>query len=317
MQLKARKRILEAMRDTIRTLTGVTAKDVWPTWEQNMEARVNADTGEEYLTPDFSKGVTAAVNKRLFSQTADCVIQDLNRQITVSEAANRPDWTKDPSFRVTKRDIVDLAKVSFNGYKRQWADEQDEERGRKARRNEQKSRRSLRRETKLKHLQMAVPAYIKKHKKDPTPLLHADHMSDEASGPEDYQNEEEVNEWKKDMANRLGLTNLTPKGLEQLAVFEVIIPDWRSEYTSDIFHELNDTHWKSLKLKDKQRFHQRVLDSTRSSGINDLPMMSPYNCMINVEWYERHVNNVELREMLGDWFDHADPEGWGQPVVEE
>ncbi|TFY76817.1 hypothetical protein EWM64_g7195 [Hericium alpestre] len=78
MQLKARKRILEATRDTIRTLTGVTAKDAWPTWEQNMEARVNADTGEEYLTPDFSKGVTAAVNKRLFSQTADCVIQDLN-----------------------------------------------------------------------------------------------------------------------------------------------------------------------------------------------------------------------------------------------
>jgi len=75
-------------------------------------------------------------------------------------------------------------------------------------------------------LMKAVPTYINKHGKDPTPLIYQEHMSDEVSGPED--DEESQDDWKVRMARASGILVPTDEAIGRLKFLEVVEPGWRS-----------------------------------------------------------------------------------------
>ena len=79
---------------------------------------------------------------------------------------------------------------------------------------------------KATRLMKAVPTYINKHGKDPTPLIYQEHMSDEASGPED--DEESQDDWKFRMARVSGILVPTDEAIGRLKFLEVVEPGWRS-----------------------------------------------------------------------------------------
>ena len=56
-------------------------------------------------------------------------------------------------------------------------------------------------------------------------------MSDEASGPEDEDLEDKL-EWKRRMAEELGMGNVSDKLLDGMSFLENIKPLWRSEEVS-------------------------------------------------------------------------------------
>jgi hypothetical protein len=79
---------------------------------------------------------------------------------------------------------------------------------------------------KAMRLMKAVPTYINKHGKDPTPLIYQEHMSDEVSGPED--DEESQDDWKVRMARVSGILVPTDEAIGRLKFLEVVEPGWRS-----------------------------------------------------------------------------------------
>jgi hypothetical protein len=74
----------------------------------------------------------------------------------------------------------------------------------------------------------AVDRFIAKHGWDPTDLILCDHLSDEASGPEDEGSESKA-AWKARMARKLGMVVRDQEVLMRLKIWERIRPEWRSE----------------------------------------------------------------------------------------
>ena len=74
---------------------------------------------------------------------------------------------------------------------------------------------------------------------DPSWLLHVDWMSDEDSGPENVEGlqgddqEDAVQSWREDMLERLGFKDPQDDELDDLAILEVVHPEWRSDYVSN------------------------------------------------------------------------------------
>ena len=71
---------------------------------------------------------------------------------------------------------------------------------------------------------------------DPSWLLHVDWMSDEDSGPENIEDlrgddqEDAVQNWREDMLERLGFKDLQDDDHDDVAILEVVHPEWRSKY---------------------------------------------------------------------------------------
>jgi hypothetical protein len=88
-----------------------------------------------------------------------------------------------------------------------------------------------------------VPAYIEKNGADPTPFIGADHMSDEASGPDD-DSSETFDEWKIQMAVAHGIRDPNEASISRLKFLERIEPKWRSAKASTRFSTLlhDETH---------------------------------------------------------------------------
>jgi hypothetical protein len=81
---------------------------------------------------------------------------------------------------------------------------------------------------KADRLMTARQAYIEKFGVDPVDLVHADHMSDEASGPED--DDESEDDWKRRMAEKMGMP--ANWQVENLSFLEVMQSPWRSDEVS-------------------------------------------------------------------------------------
>jgi hypothetical protein len=117
---------------------------------------------------------------------------------------------------------------------------------------------------KADQLTTACPKYFELHGVDPINIIHADHMSDEVSGPED--DGESVDEWRIKMGKEKGFPADTD--MDSMVFMEVIKNPWRSQEViqcsivknsltylesqlSDIYHELFQL-WKAS-LNTKQR----------------------------------------------------------------
>ncbi|TDL15547.1 hypothetical protein BD410DRAFT_732578, partial [Rickenella mellea] len=283
-----------------RRVCNVSVKDKWP---DPSEERFADGTNEQYYTPNFTEGVKHDGNAALFEKIAELVFEELK----VSDKTIREPELNDAKIRWNQSSLVEFAKDKFRQFKNDWKAQEDPEKRRKREKNQRTNRWSQRRDEKYTRLlNVGVPEYKKIHGTDPTILLCADHMSDEASGPED--GEDEI-EWKRRMfTTTFGAANPTEEQLKGVKFQEVIKPNWRSEELSAIFHKLRSLWWDSIPAKQQLTYHaRRVTDTERNTNLP--PLMAPFNFGINNEWLE------ECREtyaaVIGDWGQHPDPDGFG------
>jgi hypothetical protein len=84
---------------------------------------------------------------------------------------------------------------------------------------------------KASRLLRAVPAFKEKNDVDPTLLIGADHMSDEASGPEEDSEEGFMN-WKLRMAAAYGIKEPNEGSISRFKFLKKIQPKWHSAKVS-------------------------------------------------------------------------------------
>jgi len=81
-----------------------------------------------------------------------------------------------------------------------------------------------------------VDAFVELHDHNPIHFITREMMSDDASGPEGCvraeQDREQMDQWKYEMAEKVGFQNPTEEQTQHLKVYEVIRPNWRSELVS-------------------------------------------------------------------------------------
>ncbi|TDL17024.1 hypothetical protein BD410DRAFT_843958 [Rickenella mellea] len=295
----ARKLLQERVSKKFRRICNVGVKDKWP---DPSEERFVEGTNERYYTPNFAEDVKYEGNVELFEKVAELVLEDLKDQ------SIRDPELKDPKIRWNRSSLIEFAKDKFRHFKSDWKAQEGEKR-RKREISQRKNRWAQRRTEKYTRLlNVAVPLYKEKHGVDPTVLLCADHMSDEASGPEDGD-EEDVNDWKRRMFTAtFGTSDTTDVQLKGMKFQEVIKPNWRSDELSAIFHELRNLWWDFIPMKQQHTYHSlRVTGTQRNT--NDPPLMAPFNFGINNEWLEEHGERYAA--VVGDWGEHPDPDGFG------
>ncbi|KAJ6613816.1 hypothetical protein B0H10DRAFT_200879 [Mycena sp. CBHHK59/15] len=141
-------------------------------------------TGEVYLTPLFDFGATDARNMHIFAAVATQVMNEFK------DEACRPQGLTDCGTAWNVDVFKKMAKESFDGFKRQWkAANEEAARGRNERNlrvNRLRGRRAMKAgERKTKDI---INNYAAEKNLDPkvlADLMEEEHMSDEASGPED------------------------------------------------------------------------------------------------------------------------------------
>ncbi|KAJ7443280.1 hypothetical protein FB451DRAFT_950517, partial [Mycena latifolia] len=287
---------------TFRSVCGVTAKDAWP--DPNI-LRVNEVTNEIYLTPFFDFGVTDPRNIQIFTAVAIQVENDFQDEACLPEGLANcgATWGVD----VYKK----MAKESFPNYRRQWNTAHDPAAAAKKQVNDQNNRVRGRRFTKAQQHQTVVDQYVVNKQLDPKvirDLMNEEHMSDEASGPEDETRESFAN-WKVRMARRSNKGDLTPDQLAESHFVEVLEAEWRSPEFSALNFDIHETWWDSLTPHQKGNLKFiRVRGTGRRSS--RIPKLAPYNFGINQEWLERHRFDPRYQEMLSDWNTHGNPPGF-------
>ncbi|TFY76933.1 hypothetical protein EWM64_g7078 [Hericium alpestre] len=238
-QKRARRDILGYTAGMFCELSGIKVNEEWPTWvDGEVDERINEATGQSYMTPNFTFGVKHPGNAQFLGRITDTVLQNLNLN-----GSDRPEWADDPSFKIRRTHVLALAKVSWGGFKLAWRKQQSVEAIIEGLQGAWNSHCALRRklvsthsiakaldiayrfllyEQKVEHHRTYTSEYERLHGDDPTPFIHTDHMSDEASGPEGFLDEDAALEWRLRMARALNHTNPTCESIEHLEVFKVI-----------------------------------------------------------------------------------------------
>lgn len=90
--------------------------------------------------------------------------------------------------------------------------------------------------------------YEEEYDVDASTVLCEDHLSDDASGPEDANEDKET--WKERMLVHLGIDiqKMDKKTMDELIVWENVEPDWRSEEVSCCFNVLSLTYLHPLHI---------------------------------------------------------------------
>ncbi|KAG2135833.1 hypothetical protein DEU56DRAFT_737620, partial [Suillus clintonianus] len=268
----------------------------WPSLEVE---RKNDMTGEVYLTPNFEATVNDDHNRVIFNKIAHLVWEEL-RSTTLSDSlSNR-------KVKWNKQSLFTFAKDTYRGFKEEWKAQNDREKAAAKNNNQQKNRWSQRRKEKADRLTTACPKYLELHGADPINIIHADHMSDEASGPED--DGESVDKWRIKMGKEKGFPADTD--MDGMVFMEVVKNPWRSQELADIYHELFQLWKKSLNTKQRKRFHTLRVEGTDRTLLR-IPDYTPYNFGIDAEWLEENKNHPEYQVQLKEWGDWVDPPGFG------
>jgi hypothetical protein len=85
---------------------------------------------------------------------------------------------------------------------------------------------------KLNRILLSIPEYVKMNNIDPTPCMCQEHMSDEASGPED-EDIESKEVWKTRMAVAYGMKDPMPVMIGKLKFLKKIEHKWQLERVSN------------------------------------------------------------------------------------
>ncbi|KAJ7770026.1 hypothetical protein B0H16DRAFT_1306988 [Mycena metata] len=269
---------------------------VWP--DPNIE-RINPTTGEKYLTPVWQFDVTESRNK--------FVCETLATQVEAEMRLKRPEGVPDDAVWDSKF-LLKCAKNSFRAMKDSWRDGVEAEAKARTEINQRNTRMFRRRDTKLEHIMSQIEEYAEVHNiplavaKD---LLTQQHVSDEASGPED-EDEETPAAWKVRMAIECGIQDLSAANLKKLNFFEVLKCPWRSPQLSQISH-VTQTMWaKSLTENELKNIKFRRVTTTHRKSLR-IPKTSPWDFGINQEWLEEHG------DLVSTWGTYGNPEGFEVP----
>ncbi|KAJ7039996.1 hypothetical protein C8F04DRAFT_1084399 [Mycena alexandri] len=260
---------------TFRRACGVKVKDAWPDPEIT---RTNPTTGEEYLNPYFEYDVGDPRNNSVCVAVAEQVLNELEsaRPAGLSDSA---EWDY--------KTLLKCAKVSFRNLKRPWKKGVYPEVKLMAEASERTNRWYSRRCTKVKHIMSQAEKYAGLHgipfavMKE---LIHEQMVSDEASGPEDDE-EESPQAWKVRMAVKYGSKDVTPSGLQNIDFVEVLECAWRSPQLSNISHGAQTLWEKSITTTELGNIkYSRVKNTRRKSS--RIPNIAPWDFAISPEWLE-------------------------------
>ncbi|KAJ7596217.1 hypothetical protein C8J56DRAFT_1116728 [Mycena floridula] len=287
---------------TFRRMTGVPAGERWP---EDFTQRINPVTNEVYLTPNFTLTVTKEPNATIVSKVANSVFNDLKQ----------PDYGEpllmDRRFKWGKGTIVEVVKDTFRNIKKNYKAQVDDVAAEAYERSLQINRRASRRAEKLELLKAGVPRYKSEFNLDPTILLAVDHMSDEASGPEDNDVPGAQEAWQQEMAARIRAVVGGTAFEESPNALEIIHPSWRSAELSETLHKLREFGLEAKK-KNKRKY-TRVYDTGRYTDTP--PLTAPWNFGIDPSWWMIYgpggLDEAVFKHCIGDWNTYPDPPGFG------
>ncbi|EIW75571.1 hypothetical protein CONPUDRAFT_169374 [Coniophora puteana RWD-64-598 SS2] len=294
----ARNKLFRLIKPAFRKRCGVMHGERWPN-DQNK--RTDAARGIDYVTPLFSAPVDDARNEPVLS----AIVQQAWDNIT---SKTLPDDLMDRKVKWNKASLETLVKVTWSGMRTEWKRQNDPAAQKRSKMSDQRGRWTGRRQQKAEKLEepAIIEAYFDLYKADPSPVIHEDFMSDEASGPEDEEVESK-HQWKVRMAEKLALPTCGD-AFAALRFFEVLRPAWRSEEMSLVFEKLRELRRTVMSAKESETaIVIRVYGTDRVSP--RLPeKMEPWNFGINMEWYEANKERVNL----GRWTKWGDPTGFGE-----
>ncbi|KAJ6608927.1 hypothetical protein B0H10DRAFT_2226415 [Mycena sp. CBHHK59/15] len=144
-------------------------------------------------------------------------------------------------------------------------------------------------EQKTQQHQSVAKTYAAEKKLDPNvlrDLMHEEHMSDEASWPED-EGQESFSNWKRRMAKASGHRDLAPAALAELKFVEVLEADWRTTES-----QVYSGAW----------YGTPFIAHTK---------IAPFNFGISKPWLEKHRFDPRYQALLSDWDTYPDPVGFG------
>ncbi|KAH7923258.1 hypothetical protein BV22DRAFT_967311, partial [Leucogyrophana mollusca] len=300
---EARAELKRLVTNKFRRVCDVAEGTKWPT---TLDERKNDITDEVYLTPKFSTTVNDEHNRVIFAKIAHLVWQDLQayEKLTAPQTTALSDCLVNRKVKWNKQTLFTFAKETYRGFKDEYRAQTDAEKKAVKENNQRTNRWAQRRKEKADRLMSARQTYLKKHGADPTDIIHADHMSDEASGPEDDEPEDT---WKRRMADKMGM----PVGmlLDNLIFLEVTNSPWRANELGDVFHELRRLWWDSMEPKQRKRFNAMRVEGTGRESLR-IPEFTPYDFGINAEWFTANNEKIEIRDLLKGWGAWGDPEGF-------
>ncbi|KAJ7589522.1 hypothetical protein C8J56DRAFT_730501, partial [Mycena floridula] len=174
--------------------------------------------------------------------------------------------------------VEKMVKKTFSGFKTAWMLQDRDDPIALARkwRNERTARWTSRKAEKLKHMKSAVAAYIASHVRDPTMLLDAAYLSDEAS---------------PDSADEAGLES-QDDWIIRMAQADKVNPGQQGRISgmylelTDAFHDLQDLWYASLSPKEQARFQYTRMTTGPQRYTLDLPVLAPYDFGIADSWWK-------------------------------
>ncbi|KAF8834834.1 hypothetical protein BDN67DRAFT_1016100 [Paxillus ammoniavirescens] len=199
----------------------------------NVKFRFVCDVAEGKPWPnsdEFDMNMNDGHNRDIFNKVANQVWTDL-------QAVGMAVCLEDRKVKWDKNTLYIFAKDTYHQLKEDWRVQNDPVKNAAKVGNQRGNHRTQRR---------------KEYGVDPVPVVYADHMSDEASGPED-DTDQSHKEWEMEMATKAGLA--ADGDLEGLNFLEVLKSPWRSEELGNVYHELHDLWRSSLTAKQKKCFH--------------------------------------------------------------
>ncbi|KAJ7923895.1 hypothetical protein B0H13DRAFT_2399714 [Mycena leptocephala] len=279
---------------TLRRACGVMGKE----WPDPDIVRINPTTGVKYLTPFFEYDVTDSRNHDLCLTVARLMDMEMKakRPPGVSNAAV---WDPETLLRCTKK--------SFRAMKKQWKRGHDDLVAKRAHVHERATRMYRRRCTKYAHIKSQIEAYAQKYSLPVSvvgELLHEQLLSDEASGPED-EDEEEPGAWK----------DVSSTALKKYAFLEVLENPWRSDELTEISHTMQSMYHDKLTTREIGNIkYTRVTDTSRTSP--RIPLVTPWDFGISRTWLDEQRTDPKVSPLVVDWGTYGNPQGFGSQGAE-
>ncbi|KAF8174114.1 hypothetical protein K438DRAFT_1771718, partial [Mycena galopus ATCC 62051] len=167
------------------------------------------------------------------------------------------------------------SKKSFGNLKPKWRRQTNSQVAAHPQLEEQSNRRRQRRVLKVQQKTSVLRAFAAQHAVDPKDLAPLLHEQYEESGPED-NSEESKDAWKMRMAASCGITVTLRAVLAELNFVEVLVPEWRSDILSNIYHALQKYWFSTLNSREKKRItYVRAQETMRASA--RIPDVAPWD----------------------------------------
>ncbi|KAJ7498343.1 hypothetical protein B0H11DRAFT_1641763, partial [Mycena galericulata] len=286
---------------TFRRVCDVKAKDSWPKPDI---VRTDAITGETFLTPFFDVDVTDTRNQNICQQVAKQLDAEL-KLMNGSPKSSRPSGLSKSAMWDLDL-LVGMAKESFRTFRRQWKVQNDAEAAHRAEVNKHNLRWYNRR-CRVSDRLASCADKIGLKPETLEAILHEQHLSDEASGPED-EAEETKDAWKVRMAIAHGFADVSPAAMSKRHFLEVLECGWRSDAYTIPFHGLQDQYEESLTTQDQGNIRYIRVTGTNRKG-HRIPNLAPYSIGISQDWLTTAKANPEYEHLLSDWGRYNDVPG--------